>query len=100
MGFNCQLYVLRHVEDFYVLESVDSISFPTTNQDIKENRIEKLITCLETAKVKNPPPGFWTIIERLFIMFIFIEFMPGDEKGYQKQQFEDNNKQNGKHLWW
>lgn len=30
-------------------------------------------------------------------MFIFIEFMPGAKKGYQKQQFEDNNKQNGKH---
>lgn len=56
MGFSCQLYVLRHVEDFYVLESVDSISFPTTHQDIKENRIEKLIACLETAKVK--PPAF------------------------------------------
>lgn len=35
MGFNCQLYVLRHVEDFYVLECVDSFPFPTTHQNIK-----------------------------------------------------------------
>ncbi|KAG0734148.1 hypothetical protein G6F23_012663 [Rhizopus arrhizus] len=50
MGFNCQLYVLRYVEGFYVLENVSSISFPTTYQDIKDNGIAKLLNCLETAK--------------------------------------------------
>lgn len=55
MDFNCQLYVLRYVEGFYVLENVDCISFPTTYQDIKDNGIAKLITCLETAKVKKLP---------------------------------------------
>lgn len=96
MGFNCQLYVLRYVEGFYVLENVSSISFPTTYQDIKDNGIAKLLNCLETAKVKKTP-GFWTTIDCLLIMFIFIELMSGPEKSYQNQQFENGNKQNGKH---
>lgn len=52
MGFECHLYILRQVKDFYVLETVDSITFPLTHKDIKENGIQKLVNCLEKAKVK------------------------------------------------
>ncbi|KAG0914267.1 hypothetical protein G6F57_002730 [Rhizopus arrhizus] len=49
-GFECHLYVLKKVEDFYILETVDSITFPTTYKAIKDNGIKKLISCLEKAK--------------------------------------------------
>lgn len=52
MGFECHLSVLKKVEDFYVLETVDAITFPTTYKDIQENGIKKLISCLEKSKVK------------------------------------------------
>jgi hypothetical protein len=39
MSFNCQLYVLRYIEEFYVLENVSIISFPITHEDIKDNGI-------------------------------------------------------------
>ncbi|KAG1470515.1 hypothetical protein G6F56_002642 [Rhizopus delemar] len=50
MGFDCYLYVLRLIEDFYILEAVDTIAFPTTHKSIKSNGIEKLIIWLEKAK--------------------------------------------------
>ncbi|KAI7863194.1 hypothetical protein BDF14DRAFT_1399682 [Spinellus fusiger] len=50
MGFDCHLCVLRQVEDFYILEAVDSIAFPTTHKSIKDSGIERLMECLEKAK--------------------------------------------------
>ncbi|KAI9347542.1 hypothetical protein BD770DRAFT_169334 [Pilaira anomala] len=52
-GFDCHLYVLRQIEDIYILKAVDTIAFPTTHTSIKSNSIEKLIICLEKAKVKH-----------------------------------------------
>ncbi|KAI9259125.1 hypothetical protein EDC94DRAFT_585734 [Helicostylum pulchrum] len=37
MGFSCRLYVLRQVEDFYVLEIIDTIIFPITLASTKDN---------------------------------------------------------------
>lgn len=53
MGFSCHLYILRYVEGYYLLHAVSSVSFPVTHEDIKDNGIKELISCLETAKV-NP----------------------------------------------
>ncbi|KAI8881077.1 hypothetical protein K501DRAFT_189768, partial [Backusella circina FSU 941] len=39
MGFGCHLFVLKKVEDFYVLETIDAISFPTTYDSIRKNGI-------------------------------------------------------------
>ncbi|KAI9260850.1 hypothetical protein EDC94DRAFT_610055 [Helicostylum pulchrum] len=52
MDFVCHLSDLKKVEDFYVLEAVDSITFPTTYRGIQDNSIKKLISFLEKAKVK------------------------------------------------
>ncbi|KAI9480687.1 MAG: hypothetical protein EXX96DRAFT_480407 [Benjaminiella poitrasii] len=37
MGFECHMYILRQVEDFYILETVDYITFPLAYMVIKEN---------------------------------------------------------------
>lgn len=50
MGFECHLSVLKKVEDFYILETIETISFPTTYKSIQENGIKKLTSCLENAK--------------------------------------------------
>ena len=52
MGFECHLFVLKKIEDFYVLETIDVITFPTTYKAIQDNGIKNLISCLEKAKVK------------------------------------------------
>ncbi|KAG1046850.1 hypothetical protein G6F43_010681 [Rhizopus delemar] len=45
MGYECHLSVLKEVEDFYVLETVDAITFPTTYRDIQGNGEEKVAVC-------------------------------------------------------
>ncbi|KAI9476354.1 MAG: hypothetical protein EXX96DRAFT_486491 [Benjaminiella poitrasii] len=52
MGFECHLFVLKKVEDFYVLETIDVVTFPTSYKAIQDNGIKKLISCLEKAMVK------------------------------------------------
>ncbi|KAG2233367.1 hypothetical protein INT48_000370 [Thamnidium elegans] len=42
--------ISKQVEDFYILEAVDTIAFPATHKSIKDNGIEKLMNCLEMAK--------------------------------------------------
>lgn len=51
MGFNCHLYVLRQVEDYYTIDLIDVIAFPTTHLSIKKSGIKSLIGYLEKAKV-------------------------------------------------
>lgn len=51
VSFECHLFVLKKVEDFYVLETVDIITFPTTHKALQDNGIKKLISCLDKAKV-------------------------------------------------
>ncbi|KAG1174310.1 hypothetical protein G6F46_005903 [Rhizopus delemar] len=50
MGFDFHLSLLRKVDDFYVLEPVDTVAFPTSHKAIKDNGIQKLISCLEKVK--------------------------------------------------
>lgn len=63
VGFECHLSVLKKVEDFYILETIETISFPTTYKSIQENGIKKLTSCLENAKVKY-------LASKLQLMFI------------------------------
>ncbi|KAG2219648.1 hypothetical protein INT45_012349 [Circinella minor] len=53
MGFSCQIYVLKYLKGFYVLQNIHNISFPTTHQALKENGIMNLISSIETVKVRK-----------------------------------------------
>ncbi|RCH78129.1 hypothetical protein CU098_002480, partial [Rhizopus stolonifer] len=53
VSFECHLFVLKKVEDFYVLETVDIITFPTTHKALQDNGIKKLISCLDKAKMEG-----------------------------------------------
>ncbi|CAO0790352.1 unnamed protein product [Mucor circinelloides] len=50
MGLECHLYALRQVQDFYVVQTIDCVTFPVTHSAIKDNGIQRLLSCLEMAK--------------------------------------------------
>lgn len=80
MGFDCQLCILRQVEDFYILEPIETIFFPTTHLSIKDNDIEKLMNCMEKAKVKHLASRLQSNVYSL--LFTFIELVSVFEEGY------------------
>lgn len=70
-------------QDFYVLETVDSITFPTTYEAIQDGGTKK------TDKLPGEDQGiifgFKTTIKCIFTLFNFIEPMPVAEEGNQRQ---------------
>ncbi|CAO0790353.1 unnamed protein product [Mucor circinelloides] len=72
MGLECHLYALRQVQDFYVVQTIDCVTFPVTHSAIKDNGIQRLLSCLEMAKVKRF--AFGLHLNVYSVKFIFIEF--------------------------
>lgn len=50
MGFDCNVYILIKILEFYVLETVKTAVFPTSRLSLKENGIQKLWNCLERRR--------------------------------------------------
>lgn len=84
MGFDFHLSLLRKVDDFYVLEPVDTVAFPTSHKAIKDNGIQKLISCLEKVKVKHST----SIVQLSVYSLIFdsIEPVPVAEEGSKRKR--------------
>jgi hypothetical protein len=53
MGFDCYLYALRKVENYYILETIDSVVFPCNHEALKVNEIRKIIGRFLTSRLQS-----------------------------------------------